>query len=59
MGLAQGAVALSDQHAFSLSELVSWFKRLILAGYVPEDLNRSDILTSSYCDELLEALRNG
>ena len=59
MAIAQGSVAVSDQHAYSLYQLVGWFQRMINVGYIPEDMDRSNALTAEYCDELMEELGNG
>jgi hypothetical protein len=48
--------SIRTQHAHSLIELVKYFKGMIQAGNIPEDENRSDELTSAYCDELMIAL---
>ena len=49
-------VHLLHEQAHSLVRLVTWFKKLIVVGNMPEEEGRSDELTSAYCDELIEAL---
>ena len=49
-------VTVTREHAYSLVELVKWFKAMIETGNVPESQKRSDELTAAYCDELLEDL---
>jgi len=46
-------IQISEQHAYSLSELVKWFKFVI-----EERAEPNAPLTLEYCDELLEALSN-
>ncbi len=50
---------ITAQHAYSLAELVKWFKKMIEAGNMPEQPGRSDVLTAGYCDELLKDLEEG
>ena len=54
---AKNYTSISKQHAFSLSELVKWFKKMIeqagKEGITVEASGRSDKLTMGYCDELL------
>jgi len=45
-------IQISEQHAYSLSELVEYFKLLIEKRAEP-----NAPLTLEYCDELLEALK--
>ena len=52
-------ICLSEQHAYSLTRLVKWFKTFCDAGNIPNEEGRSDQLTSGYCNELLEALGCG
>jgi len=57
---AKNNISITAQHAYSLSELVEWFKKMIEQaskdGFVTKALGRSDELTAGYCDELLEDL---
>lgn len=52
-------VTISANHAYSLMELVKYFRAMIEQGHIPEEPGRSDGLTIGYCDELLEGLMNG
>lgn len=55
----EGIVSISEQHAYSLSAMVKWFRKLILEAKMPATAERSDELTAEYCDELLEDLEDG
>lgn len=50
-------VSVSTQHAYSLSELVKYFKKMIEQGHIPDTPSRNNELTAGYCDELLEDLK--
>ena len=50
-------VVVSSQHAFSLIKMIAWFKDLIECADLPAMTSRSDELTTAYCDELLEDLK--
>jgi len=52
----EGIVSITEQHAYSLSKMVKWFKKLILEAKMPATEERSDELTAEYCDELLDDL---
>lgn len=58
MILREEAVSILSRHAYSLSEMVKWFKKMIEQGNMPEAPGRSDELTVGYCDELLEDLKD-
>lgn len=49
-------VFISKCHAYSLSEMVKYFRKMIEQGYITQSPHRSDELTMGYCDELLEDL---
>ena len=53
-------VEITEQHAYSLSCLVKYFREMIgqasKAGVIDDAQGRSDAFTISYCDELLEDL---
>lgn len=55
-GRDEADVSISAQHAYSLSELVKYFRKMIEQGYITQNPKRSDELTMGYCDELLEDL---
>lgn len=50
------AICLCDHHAYSLKEMVRWFKKMIKTGNFPDGVERTDQLTTEYCDELIGAL---
>lgn len=52
-------VQINGDHAFSLIEMVKWFRELVDEADMPSGDSRSDKLTAEYCDELIEALTNG
>ena len=47
---------ISKEHAYSLSEMVKYFRLLVLEERIPTDGTCSDQLTTEYCDELIGAL---
>lgn len=51
-----GLICITEQHAYSLREMVEYFKQLVIAAHLPATAKRSEQLTSVYCDELLEDL---
>ncbi|MCK5019771.1 MAG: hypothetical protein KAS32_22120 [Candidatus Peribacteraceae bacterium] len=51
-------VSITQQHAYSLICLVRYFKGMIGSRNFKATPLRSDELTTAYCDELLEDLRN-
>lgn len=50
------SVTITAQHAYSLRELVVYFKKMIEQAEIPVEPGRSDELTAGYCDELVEDL---
>lgn len=56
-GKIESRISISAQHAYSLSELVKYFRKMIEQGHIKESPERSDELTMGYCDELLEDLK--
>lgn len=50
-------LGMSEQHAFSLGEMVRWFRDLIDTAKLPPSPGRATDLTVAYCDELLLALK--
>jgi len=53
----QEPIRIGYQHAQSLAEMVRYVKKLILSAGMEESVDRSDELTTAYCDELLEDLK--
>jgi hypothetical protein len=53
---ADAEVCITRQHAQSLAKMVLWFRQMVQACEMPEGDMRSDMLTTGYCDELLEDL---
>lgn len=51
-------VFISKCHAYSLSELVKYFRKMIEQAHITQSPERSDELTMGYCDELLEDLND-
>ncbi len=52
----KNSVSVSPKHAYSLAELVKWFKKMIETGNIPDQEGCGDVWTIGYCDALLEDL---
>jgi hypothetical protein len=58
-GRNEKKVVVNEQHAFSLIEMVKWFKGMVNEVDMPAGPDRSDKLTTEYCNELIGALTDG
>ena len=56
MRYAEPQVSITALHAYSLIELVKYFRKMIQRGHITQSPGRSDGLTMAYCNELLEDL---
>ena len=50
---------ITTEHAYSLAEMVKYFKEMVAMAEMSVKPGRSDELTTAYCDELLKDLEEG